>query len=785
MVNFNSLPSSDSKSEPESFHPGFGDFDPSKKRKKKSKRGEGVSRKTERSESERKQIGDFITGLRGHEADKKDDKAAHVAERSKGVLKSLLEKEDAESASPDGAKLPRAEGQKASSAGTDEKTTATDAAIEEYAKEQGESHKDLEPDFPEFREELRRDEVYGGETIILHPVAETSVKTIEDNDMETDESIAQDKQATASEKPSEAHSEPPSAGTEQPFEMSPKEGVAEKPKSTGTAEATPLSESEYVSLPQLPRSERTNSDEDGAVVLPNGTVVAAMPTGRSGGGQIHGATRGTQGGSTGGGPTPTGGGGSAGSGGGNRRPPSGPSPFGPQNNPNNNPGNPNSPLNPNNPLAPNIALPQGPNTFRFGSGAPNTLLNVANTAANIAETDEAYRQGRRRGFVAGLVVGGGTDYLIQRRRRKRMQRHHEKTQKEQAKTHEKALEDIRWDRVREQQAQKARDEAFHPVITAENNAAVPAAVAAAPEQTRSERPARLYETTAAAPTQAPETKAAPTAENRQALKVAQEKLSSAPRTFGESFVSPFIAAGVAAGSVVERLKAERPESVPLQDHGEGHQTAAKKREQERLRQISENEKADIEKIKAALEGGEGHRIEQSAWHNIEVDKHGKAVDDGSLEYGHEYYQERAHETGPKIKQQIDEAAGEVALVAAALSGDDTAQAGRRTESGSDRTSVLADSRSEQAYQAAAQELRGGSRRGKSGSLSDREPGAGGAAGAFHSGGGSGKFAPRDWHDDPPQRSALKSVMSPPTTAAGTIGWAIVLVVLIAVFVILL
>jgi hypothetical protein len=60
-----------------------------------------------------------------------------------------------------------------------------------------------------------------------------------------------------------------------------------------------------------------------------------------------------------------------------------------------------------------------------------------------------------------------------------------------------------------------------------------------------------------------------------------------------------------------------------------------------------------------------HHIEQSVWHNIEVDKHGRAVQESTIDYGHEYYKERAHEIGPQ--QQVDAAAGEVALVAAARS----------------------------------------------------------------------------------------------------------------------
>lgn len=62
----------------------------------------------------------------------------------------------------------------------------------------------------------------------------------------------------------------------------------------------------------------------------------------------------------------------------------------------------------------------------------------------------------------------------------------------------------------------------------------------------------------------------------------------------------------------------------------------------------------------------GRRVETSAWHRIELDaKTGKPVENPTLEYGREYHQERHPEAAP-IDQDVKEAAGEVALVAAAL-----------------------------------------------------------------------------------------------------------------------
>ncbi len=69
-----------------------------------------------------------------------------------------------------------------------------------------------------------------------------------------------------------------------------------------------------------------------------------------------------------------------------------------------------------------------------------------------------------------------------------------------------------------------------------------------------------------------------------------------------------------------------------------------------------------------------HHLETSAWHTIEVDtKTGKAVENPTFAYGQEYYRERAKEAIPRTDGQ-KQAAGEVALVAAAITGDDTSGA---------------------------------------------------------------------------------------------------------------
>ncbi len=86
-------------------------------------------------------------------------------------------------------------------------------------------------------------------------------------------------------------------------------------------------------------------------------------------------------------------------------------------------------------------------------------------------------------------------------------------------------------------------------------------------------------------------------------------------------------------------------------------------------------KSDEQTAAERLEVPEGHRLETSAWHTIEVDaKTGKAVENPTFAYGEEYYRERAKETGPRATPTQKQAAGEVALVAASLRDGTGAQA---------------------------------------------------------------------------------------------------------------
>ena len=109
------------------------------------------------------------------------------------------------------------------------------------------------------------------------------------------------------------------------------------------------------------------------------------------------------------------------------------------------------------------------------------------------------------------------------------------------------------------------------------------------------------------------------------------------------------------GKVSERLAAAKAEK-------------GFKEKLEKLLPKAANKLGKAEAVLAAeqLSVPQDHRLETSAWHTIEVDaKTGKAVENPTFQYGREYYHERAQEAAPRDDKR-DAAAGEVALVAAAM-----------------------------------------------------------------------------------------------------------------------
>lgn len=79
-------------------------------------------------------------------------------------------------------------------------------------------------------------------------------------------------------------------------------------------------------------------------------------------------------------------------------------------------------------------------------------------------------------------------------------------------------------------------------------------------------------------------------------------------------------------------------------------------------QAAEQEKIESEQL---LKNSE-NRIETSAWHAIEVDKQGHAVQDTDIAYGHEYYKERAREVAPTDVTTRDSVTGAAAIAAVTM-----------------------------------------------------------------------------------------------------------------------
>lgn len=305
---------------------------------------------------------------------------------------------------------------------------------------------------------------------------------------------------------------------------------------------------------------------------------------------------------------------------------------------------------------PYAAAYPAPGGAPMSPGAPNVLN--ANRAIEDVE-DQAFRRGRNRGLVAGLIVGGGIEHIRHKRREKKMERTFAQERKEQS----RKVEDMRWDQIREAEATKVREAAAAKYRTVERPP-----VAAVPESNR-------------------------TLQTETAIERRQVETE-----------------------VKKQLEAERKKEQHI---------------------VTKAEEIEAQRQRELLDIAQGNHVERSAWHNIEVDSHGKAVQETSFEYGHEYYSERAKEVDPKAKQHVDVAAGEVALVAAALSGGASASTATPPSPSARMTGTA---------------------------LS-----------------GQGQSTASSTPRTTQPQSVLKTVTSPPTTVAGTVAWFVALIVIVVVF----
>lgn len=230
------------------------------------------------------------------------------------------------------------------------------------------------------------------------------------------------------------------------------------------------------------------------------------------------------------------------------------------------------------PPVPFPGQPGGPGGPGGYNAAPQpTNPNAAPNIEALVNDAELYgrRKGRSEGFWTGALLVGGYEHFKHRRRERRMK----KTFARERQDHAKTVEDMRWDSIRKEQAEKWR--------------------------------------------------------------------------------------------AAEAAKYQRPESAAA--------VVAKPEKAQTEQAIMTDKEREIEaaRLKEQLEIPAGHHVERSAWHAVEVDEHGRAVENSAIEYGHEYYQERAHESTPVDQTKLENMTGGVALTAAAMrdiDADDTSEA---------------------------------------------------------------------------------------------------------------
>lgn len=651
MVNFNSLSSSDdARPEPESFHAGFED-DPKRKKDKKKRS---------------KSLAGAALGGGKTEGATKNSSREEVVEKSKSIFERLLEKDAAKNTEdhPE-----TRQGNREEHATQLSQLTSPEEQLQSASFETPKTQEEL---LEEFRKTLHENGAYGGEVVAAH---EKPVVSADEATEELQKTVETTKHA------------------EEVVEQAQEEIEAAKAAADPEVEASYVEEPAEASEDQQTTSAPTAVKRTAAAASAASSAGAASGRGgRSGGYSSGNVGSGGRTGSSASGNSSGQGGSSGSAGGGSGTPP---------------------------PLGGNVPFPMpmpgsGPNTYNTyppPPTGPNVLTPRAVSAT--AEADDAYYRGRRRGLVTGLLVGGGIEHIRHRRREKRMNKQFAREQREQTKTHEKALEDIKWNTVREKEADRLKAESAARFTPKPEQRAVPTVIG------RVERPRAEI--------------------SRETTVQAREEV------------------------LARQLDSEEKSSQKTAKAGAIQRIRAKRTEQEKQRE----QPTEMPK----------HRIEQSAWHKMEVDKHGHLVEGGGVTYGQEYYKERAHEVLPKTKQhkqQFDEATGEVALVAAALSESHTKNvdssepqpkesrfAKRKRLAGEREGASVAGS----AMSSAASGVGSGHTSRESAALSE-----------MHSGGNPSNEKPK---------SFAQSLTSPPTTVGGTIGWFIVLVVLIVIFAIIL
>lgn len=328
--------------------------------------------------------------------------------------------------------------------------------------------------------------------------------------------------------------------------------------------------------------------------------------------------------------------------------------------------------------------PQGAGAAANAQPAPNQF-NTVTTVPDFESENRARRRGFRRGFIGGLIVGGGIEHIRHKRRERRMAREQERqlSAKDRAVLLEKKARLIEeeqrqnqeyWqEKKRSRELQELQKESVK--LVQKNETQPKADLESPPDSLRMD---------------------AATPNETQKLRDATEQKPKEPHIIAPVFVHREARHEQNVQAPRARVE-ESPEEV-----------------------VSESEQS---------------HLEQSTWHTIEVDSQGGTVENGRVEYGAAFEDERAKERQPRdAPRSVPSSAGEVALVASALHDSARAEHIKRVQ--------------------------------KSVELS------------------GGELADLDLSNSSSPTQIVKKIAGPPTTAFGTFVWSVFLIVLIAVAVFL-
>lgn len=390
----------------------------------------------------------------------------------------------------------------------------------------------------------------------------------------------------------------------------------------------------------------------------------------------------------------------------------------------------------------------------FWPSNPNALASVPSAvAAN--QVAQAFHDGRAKGLLTGLLIGGGVEHIRHKRREKRQRKQADRLQK----AYDRDMQNAQFERRNLEQkhdALRSTTEDMRNQLNAqvfERGQAAKDAPHAATERVQNATAVGLStveSNSSPAPLPRVEAPDKPSTHMNLTYVASQPRMRSMNGLPQEAAALSPVSANLAGNA------------LPIANSAEQYKSAVMAAERQRLA-VAQAE-ADVRIGTEPLQPPEGHRLERSAWHTVEVDAHtGNVVEDPSIEYGQEYYRERSHEldttqsdgtiSGVPKKTANPGDVALAALAASKLMRGSAVSGGMNSQAGTTNTQL------------------GTIASGVSNTVSQS------AAGASTDSASS----TQSQQAEPP---ATPGAAYSPATAASTIGWGVVLVVLIIVIIIL-